>query len=206
MDLFDLKNTIEPKLRKGYVTSKVLLGRARFIDDTSVKSPAFNDPAYLPFYFHLGGMVKATSLVHVGLDLGLPASCLAQGCPSLTDVLGFQRQGDEFYSSRLAVGNVRDHFKGNLAVHVGEMADAAFAGGLGAREWDVAVVTDRTDYAGHRAAFESLWGRMAFKGILVVDFLSRHEPLRRAFDDFCRASNRDPVTVATRYTVGIIQR
>jgi predicted O-methyltransferase YrrM len=208
-DLYKIKTKIEPKLRKGLITSKILLGRSRFIEEASTKSSSFNDPAYFPFYYHLAAQLKTKSLVQIGTQLALPAACFAQGSPLLETYLGLETPTPgEFYSPRLAKGNVRDHMKkfAFINIHVGLITDPEFLHSLKSNEWDVAIVTEQTDYERHRSYLNVLWDRMRLGGIIAVDFMDRHEPSRKAFEDVCRVKNRDPVIVSTRYGTGLVQK
>jgi hypothetical protein len=43
-------------------------------------------------------------------------------------------------------------------------------------------------------------------GLVVMDYVALHPPAGRALADFCKAKGRDPLRLATRYGVGIVQR
>lgn len=206
LDPYQLKGDIEPKLRKGYVTSKILLARARFIDDASTKTSAFNDPAHFPFFYHLSNEFKPDTVVELGVGLGLRGACLVQG-HKVKKYLGQQVPYEGvFYSTRFARANIIDHCKGKINIHHGLITDPDFIDNLSIIEWDLAIISEESTYDRHIEYLDVLWNRVRLGGLIVVDYQDRHEPSKRALDDFCQIKKRDPVIVNTRYGVGMIQR
>lgn len=195
----EIKSEIEPKLRRGYVTSRVLLGRSRFIDESSPQSSAFNDPSHFPFWYHLGASIKPATVLEIGVGLGLRVAALAQGSP-IERFAGLQPlAGGEFYGPRLARSNIRDHADARIEIHTSLPGFASTPAG-----WDVALLSvEGGDYA---AYLDVLWGMLSLGGLLVADYQTRHLPSREAFEGFCRAKNRDPVLIKTRYGVGMAQK
>lgn len=206
IDLESLGDVLAERLDRSHLNTQHLLGRCRLIDEGSRDTPAFTDPRYLPFYYHLGEAVPATSLVEIGFRLGLPSACFLQGCRGVEAFFGFREDQGEFYSPRLAVGNVKDHFRGKIATAHGATTDPAFLDNLGGRRWDVVLIDEETEYDKHRTYLDLAWAALASGGLLVVDYLNRHEPSRRAFREFCATHGRPPAVLPTRYGVGIIQR
>lgn len=207
VDLQDLKSQLEEKLERQLMSAKILLGHCRFIDEKSRQTSAYSDPRYMPFYYHLGSLIRPATMVEIGLRLGLVAACFHRSCKSVEHYLAVQEPSkDEFYSPRLAKANVRDQYKKQLNLHLGLITDNNFLNSLEARRWDLAVVDDEVAYDRHMAYLDALWGRMSVDGLIVVDHLQRHEPARQSFLDFARTRNREPVILNTRYGVGIIQR
>jgi predicted O-methyltransferase YrrM len=208
LDVYQLKAEIEPKLRKGHVTSRILLGHSRFIDDSSTKASAFNDPSHFPFYYHLGNLVSAKSLVEIGVGLGLRAASFVQGC-QCEEFLGLQVScNDQFYGTRLATGNVKDHSHrfARINIHHGLITDPDFVYRFDASKWDVALISEESSYEQHLVYLDSLWERVRMGGLIVVDYQTRHDPSRKALEDFCKVRNRDPVVVGTRYGVSLVQK
>jgi hypothetical protein len=73
-------------------------------------------------------------------------------------------------------------------------------------EWDLAIISEESTYDRHIEYLDVLWNRVRLGGLIVIDYQDRHEPSKRALDDFCQIKKRDPVIVNTRYGVGMIQR
>lgn len=207
LDVYHLKSEIEAKLRRGYVTSRVLLGRSRFLDESSRKSSAFNDPHHLPFYYFLGSLSQPKKVVEVGVGLGLRAACVGQGAP-VESFLGLQETGDEYYSERLARSNIRDYVKPPRPINIynGLITDREFIHNLGTSKWDLALVSGETNYNSHMGCLDSLWSALRLGGLIAMDYQTRHEPSSKAFAEFCKIKNRDPLVVKTRYGVGLIQK
>jgi predicted O-methyltransferase YrrM len=205
LDIYQVKSEVESKLRQGYITSRVLLGRARFIEEGSTKTSSFNDPAHLPFFYHFATLIKPKTVVESGVGLGLRAACLAQGT-EITRFLGLQEvPNSKYYSPRLAKGNVGDHCKGKINIHSGLITDSSFIDSLNAIEWDLALISEKLPYERQMLHMDLLWSRVKLGGMMLIDNQESHEASQRAFKEFCKIKNRDPVVINTRYGVGVIQ-
>ncbi len=189
------------------INPRVLLNSARLIDEADRRASAYTDPAYIPFYYHLGKLIAPKAVAEVGLRLGLTGAALTRSCVSIEQYLALQEsKTDEFYSTRLARANIRDHFKGELYTHVGSVDDDEFSVRLEAREWDLVIVNDEVGYDHHLLLLETMWSNMSLGGWLVCDYIQSHRPARKAWDGFCKARNRTPEFVSTRYGVSIVQK
>lgn len=206
IDLEQLRASLEEKLVKSLMLSRILVGKARMIDEQSRLTSAYTDPHYLPFYYYLGSLIEPQNVVEIGFRLGLLGSCLMQGCKTIQTYLAAQEPTESFYSPRLGRANVKDHFKGELIIHTGLITDNYFIDTLDSRLWDLAIVNEEVGYDKHMAYLDMLWERMSVDGLIVVDYLTRHKPASQSFFDFVKVRNRKPVLLNTRYGVGIIQR
>ncbi len=210
MDIYQIKIEIDKKLKKQHVTSKVLLGRARFLEDSSQKTSAFNDPLYFPFYYHLGSLVRADSLAILGINLALPVACFAQGCREIKHVLGLQYMDPEakiHYSPRFARANIRDRLKkASVCIHIGVATDQEFLDEVHSCKWDMVLIDEEGSYDYLSTHLNLMWENMKLGGYLVMDYLDRSPISRQVFDDFAKVSNRSPVFFKTRYGVGIVQK
>jgi hypothetical protein len=205
MDIKQLETALNEKLAKPFVASS-LLCRMRLLDEAYRKTAAYSDPRFIPFYYHLGGLIKPRNLLQIGFGSGVFASCLLRSCDSVKRVLAFQEQGEEFYSPRLGRSNVRDYYKGELYIHVGSTQDDEFCKIFGSEKWDLTIITEETGYDKSAAYLDLVWPQMEFNGLVVMDYLTRHTPASQAFFDFCKGKSREPVTLKTRYGVGMVQK
>lgn len=205
MELEELKCTLEEKLDKN-LPSKVFLDRMRVIDEDSRLTAAYNDPKYVPFYYWLGTLIQPKSLIEIGFRLGLFSATFLRACKTVERVLVFQEKTDTFYSPNLGKSNVRDHYKGKFDAHVGLINDADFETKLSQTQWGLAIVNEEVGYDKHREYLDALWSNLHLDGFIVMDYVTRHKPAGEAYFDFCKAKNRNPITITTRYGVGIIRK
>lgn len=206
MTTAELKSQIEDFLSKPF-NARVLLNTARLINENDRRASAYTDPNYIPFYYHLGKLIKPKSVVEIGVRLGLTGSALTWSCGSVERYLALQESNaTDYYSIRLARANIRDHFKGELYTHVGSVEDEGFSAMLEAQEWDLAIINDEVGYDRHLLFLETVWERIAMGGWLVCDYVESHRPAKRAWDGFCKARNRTPEFISTRYGVSIVQK
>ena len=202
----DVSASLGEKLAAQTVPSRVLLDRLRLIDETSRKSGQYQDPNYLPFYYHLSKFVSPKSILHVGFDLALPSCCFLMGCPSAERLLGFQRSSAGYYSPRIALSNIRS-VKGrkfSLDFHMGGIIDAEFEQKL-SPGFDMVMITERRSGDQLVETLEVCWDRLPIDGVLVVDHISS-DHADDIFSSFCRGRSRPHSVLATRYGMGIVQK
>lgn len=180
---------------------------SRVINEKDRRASAYTDPHYIPFYYHLGKFLKPTSIVEVGLRLGLVGAAFLTSCQTVEEYLTLQwSNGEEYYSSRLAKANIRDHYRGLLYTHAGSIDNEEFASRLESRTWDLAVVNDELSYDDQLLVLETLWPRISPGGYLVCDYVKSHPPVRKAWDGFCASRRLKPEFIDTRYGVSIAQQ
>jgi predicted O-methyltransferase YrrM len=204
--LDQIKSEINKKLDQARISGKILLDRLRVIDETSRKTAAYADPRYTPFYYYLGHSVPAQTLLEIGFNLGLLTTCFLKGCSTVESVLGFQERQEGFYSPRLGRANVKSVYKKEFDLYVGDIIDDAFLEKISPKQWDVVIFNDETGHDKHLQYLDFVWPYIASNGIVVMDYIVRHTPAKQAFEAFCKAKNRVPVTFETRYGTGIIQK
>ncbi len=204
-DLVELKNKIETKLNKCLPTS-VFLDRFRVIDEESRKTAQYGDSRYFPFYYWLGTLVQPKNLVEIGLHLGLCSGMLLKACKTVKEVLTFQQKTDQFFSPRLGRSNIKDHFKGILHVHVGDVTDDYFTDRLDSTGWDIALVNEDTGYDKYLVYLDVVWSKLNAEGLIVMDNVTRTKAAAQAFSDFCKTKNRTPLVIETRYGVGMVHK
>ena len=206
MTTTELKESLDSLLDKPF-NARVLLNSARLINENDRRASSYTDPNYIPFYYHLGKLIQPKSVVEVGVRLGLTGTALTRSCLSIERYLALQEtKTDVYYSSRLANANIRDHFKGELYTHVGSVDDEEFSQLLEAREWDLVIINDEVGYDHHLLLLETMWQHISLGGWLVCDYVQSHRPARKAWDGFCKAINRTPEFINTRYGVSIVQK
>ena len=203
MDLQELRDLIDPALKKGAVSPRTLLDRLAVANETTRKTAGYQDPLFTPFYYHLGKHVEPKTLVEMGYGLGLLSSCFLTSCKSVKHFLAFEPASDSFYSPRLATVNVRRFYKGDLDFYCGKATDTAFMDQLCPCE--VASVHYESSLDDMRCCLDLLWEHLESDGFIVMDYLSKH-PGQEAFDTFCKIVNRKPVFFETRYGTGIVQK
>lgn len=205
MILQELQEQLHTDLDKGIVSSTVLLDRFSFIDDKSKITGAYSDPRYIPFYYYLGKKLSVKSLIHAGFGLGLVSGAFLMGCHTVEHFLAFQDSFGEFYFPRLGIKNIKSKYKGHFDCYTGKQGSEDLSNLLKAREWDISLVTDVMSYDQHRQCLDIVWENLKHHGLLVVDHIS-HEPNSKAFEDFCKIVNREPIKIKTRYGVSILER
>lgn len=206
MKLEEIKAYTEAKLKKR-LPSHIFLDRMRLIEEDSRQSLAYNNSTYVPFYYWLGTISEAKTLVEIGFRLGLLSGNFLKSCKTVNYFLALQEiKTGEFYSDRIGKSNIKDHYKGNFYVHTGHCNDDLFVTKLKSLEIDFAIINEEVTYDKHRLYYDLLWPQMAKDGIIVADYLNKYKPALVAFRDFCVSVNREPVYVETDYGVGMVIR
>jgi hypothetical protein len=176
------------------------------IDEESRKTSAYTDPTYVPFYYYLGTQIQPKTFLEIGFRLGLLSGCFLKGCQSVDTFLGFQEETEEFYSFRLGRANIRSVFKKDFQFYLGKINDEIFLDEVGKRKWDLIVINEEKDYDTHRLYLDILWEHLPFEGLIVMDYIKSHEPSKKAYEDFCKIQNREPIIFGTRYGTGVIEK
>lgn len=174
------------------------------MDESSRSSGQYQDPNYLPFYYHLGRAFDPRRVFFIGLDLGLQVSCLLKGCGTPKSVHCVQPRTESFYSPRLAVSNVK-YAAGRrfpIQVRVGDPDDDFLRSCAGV---DMALVSHEMNSDSLMECMGLCWGLLAPGGHLCVDRLC-HRDSRGVFRDFCKSRGCDSHVFDTRYGSGIAAR
>lgn len=206
MDLNKLKFDVERDFSLGLVGTSVLLGRIRLIDEDSRKSPQYQDPKYLPFYYHIAKKISPISVLNVGFDLALPLCCFLKGSSSVARAIGLQVASADFYSPRLAVANIKDAKGRKFPVdfHFGKITDEALSRKLSGGV-DMAMITERVG-SDLLDVLEVCWQSLNLDGFIILDKAPPESPEGRLFSDFCRSKNRDFVFFSTRYGTALAMK
>ncbi len=202
-----VKTRLQALLDGNTVSGRLLLDRLRVIDESSRKTAAYCDSKYTPFYYHLGKILTPTSMMEIGFNLGLLSSCFLKSCKTVERYLGFQEKKDDFYSPRLALANLRDsHRGGEIEIYVGKPTDDEFTQKISPKTWDLVILNEEEGFDKHLFYLDSLWPCISEDGIIVSEYIQRHQPAGEAFAAFCESKNRKPVIFDTRYGTGLVQK
>lgn len=199
----DIKFKIEESIKKGLVSSRILLDRLRVIEESSRKSGAYQDPSYFPFYYHLGKFVSPKSITNIGFRLALHTCCFLKSCKSVVQINAFERRQNEFYSPKLALANIKDiNKKIKVNFHYGKIIDFVYM----KNKVDMVLFNEQINQDKMQESFELMWELVNFDGLYVVDYIDSNENVKNAFESFCKIINREPVYIKTRYGIGIVQK
>jgi hypothetical protein len=204
----DFKNDLERKMQLQAVSSNILLSKCRLIDEISRKSGQYQDPFYLPFYYHFSKFINPKSVMQIGLYLGLPLCCFLQGNGNIERLFCFQNKNDkQYYSEKLAFSNIKDILKNvDILYYYGSLFDVNFQKKV-ELNWDLVLINEENiniDYL--NSVLDISWKFTNLNGFIVVDKVKSDKNVKTCFLNFCKINNRDPVIINTRYGTGIIQR
>ena len=180
-----------------------LMSRFRLLDDKSRSTLAFYNPRYIPFYYYLGKYIQPKTLLHIGFGIGIESGVFLLSCPTVEKFFAIQDPMGDFYSSRIGERNVSDKYKKEFECYVGNIESASK---IKDNEWDLQLITETMSYDKHRQYFDIAWDNLVYNGLMVVDNLIYHEPIKQAFVDFCTIVNREPIMIDTRNGVGIVKK
>ncbi len=167
----------------------------------------FNDPTYLPFYYHLGRFLKGyKNLIEFGFDLGMPGGCFIEGCSNIQNYVAFRKNKEGFYPKRLGISNIHNILKKKFDLWIGEETDPEFIKMVLLNKWDCVIISDNgQNEKTVRAYLDLVWNQMMHEGIIVVDFLNE-SPVKKAYESFCKLQNREIFTIPTLRGTGLLQR
>lgn len=203
--MINFSKDLDKKIKSQIISSKVLLDKLRLVDELSRKSGPYQDPMYLPFYFHLSKFITPKSILQIGFNLGLEICCFLQGCKSVEHFFAFQKDEGKFYSERIAFSNIKDISKKiKTDFYYGSILDDKFLSKL--NNFDLILITEKNDFDKIMDALNICWNKLNFNGYLVVDYLDYNKKIRKIFLDFCKINNRQGETFKTRYGVGILRK
>jgi hypothetical protein len=206
MELKLLKEKIEEELKAQRVSGRTLLDKFCVIEENSRKSPAYADPTYSCFYYHLGKYIKPMSVLEIGFDLGLLSGSFFTSNKTATRFFGFREKNKEFASVRLGRQNIRRVMKGQRDFYIGELYDESFENLFNLCKWDLVILTDEANYDKTLEYLDFVWPNVSSEGIIVCEYLSRSPAVKDAFTGFCKSKNREFVQFSTRYQVGLVQK
>jgi len=201
----EIVKKIEFDLNREYISGKILLGKLKFIEESSRKTSPYSDPRYAPFYYYLGKHYKANKVLEIGFNLGLFSSCYFMACKETQYFLGFQEE-DEKYSAKLGRDNIKNNYKGDFDIHVGNVFEDPFLEKFSPNRWDLVIINIEKNYDNQLFYLDYVWEKINLGGLLVVDYLIQNKPSQKAFTAFAHGKNRDFHIFQTRYGTGILEK
>ena len=191
---------LQEDLKKKTISPRALLSDFRFLTEESRLTGAYQDPLYFPLYYYLGRRSPAKNLIEWNFNLGLYGGCFLKGNDTVENVFAFHKKTEEFYSSRIGVSNIGNHYQGNFEICNGTVEEAQEV--LGKDSWCAAIVNGEVPHKEQISRLEILWEHIKLDGWIIVDYIESDS----GFEDFCRIKNRVPIVFNTRYGIGIIQK
>jgi hypothetical protein len=206
MTLQEIRKFVGRRLETTPLSPKLFLSRFKIgVDSLPV---LFTDPTYLPLYYYLGRLLPQTkNLLEIGFDLGMPSGCFMSGCPGIEFFLAFRKAVSEgYHTKRLGVSNIHNIWKKRFDLWVGNETDPEFVKSVLGRKWDCVLVGDaRAEEKTIKAYLNLVWNQMADGGLVIVDYLVS-EPVREAYNSFCKSNNREPFVLKTFRSTGMLQK
>jgi len=200
-----LKEEIDPQLKKQAISGRYLLDRFCLIDETSRRSPAYVDPTYAPFYYHLGKIIKPQNMIEIGFNLGLLSSSFMLSCRTVELFFGFKEgKKEDFHSERIGKLNLKKVFKKKRIFYNGNMFDKEFENIMKSNAWDMVMINEEKDYDKQLQYMETAWEKLNKNGILVIEYIDSHRPSREAFKSFSDNKEVERLEFKTRYGTGIV--
>ena len=195
--IVELKDSLKADLKKELVTARSLLSGFLFLGNV-LRTPAFADPKYIPFYYHLSKYVQPKNLLEIGFTLGLLSGAFLKNNKSVEYFLAYSPPEDR--PGRLGVKNVQVVYGGEFDSFVGPFSGL----NLNSHQWDLVIFDKLFSYDEARAVLDRVWDHMALDGLLVFERVRDEDGL--PFFDFCKIHQREPLIFETRYGTGIVQR
>lgn len=188
-------------MRKSLIPPRMMLSKFSLIDEKSRHSHAFLDPSYLPFYYHLGKVFKAKSLLEIGFGIGLQSACYFMSNPDVENYLSLQ-EPEGYYSSKIGKSNIKRVYRNSFDVIGNYFHDGSFIDKLNKRKWDLVFINETRNYDVLLLWLNNIWDSLG--GVICMDKVNSEEQNRRAYKDFCKNKGKEHHIIETRYGMGLI--
>lgn len=206
MELEELKTKLNIDLSRQLVTPSILLDNLRLINEDSRRSSAYVDPLYIPFYYYLGKYLSPKNVFESGTGLGLFITAFLKSCKSVENLFLFQGKEKDFFSFRFAIKNIKSCYRKNTEMYYGDVMDKSFNEKINEKKWDLALFNDERNYDESMYLFDFIWESLEFDGFMIIDHIESNQSINKAFFNFCKIKNKDPILFKTRYGVGILKK
>lgn len=188
------------------ISARAMLGRFLMNDERSRLSAAYSDPRYIPAFYYLGREITPSNVAEFGLRAGLCGGAFLMACKTVNNYLAFQPASDSYYSPRIAVKNLKQFYRRELRVHVGDVRDPDFTYQFENKKWDLIMINDEPSYDQAMLMLNLSWSSLADNGLIIMDYVNYHKSNGRAYRDFCKVRNRDPGIVKSKYGLGLLRK
>lgn len=190
----ELQNRIDKQL----IDPRIFLNDLIF-DETAKNGVIYNDPRFLPFYLHLGRLIKPKNVLVWNLGDGVTTSFFLKYCDSVEKVITIDSEDTYIGNS-----NIRFNFDGQIETYVMNLNQFITNNVLNF-ELDLIFINREMLYDQYMLFLEFVWSFLRKKGLIVLDYINRDQ-VKEAYSDFCKVKNKDQCLVNTRYTVGLIEK
>lgn len=202
-----IQNEIKTLLHQKLINGKILLQDCKVVDENSRRSPAYSDPMYAPFYYHLGKFVTPKSVVSLSFNLGLLEKCFFMSCKTTEYFLAFRNKDENVYfSPRMGFYNIRRSYKGQFDYLESSARDLGLEQRLSSRKWDMVMLNEEFNYDDMLYSLELSWQNMSSGGVIVVDNATDLKSIKQAFHAFADSVGITPAVLPTRYGTGILMK
>jgi len=192
-------------LQMKIINGKVLLQDCKLIDENSRRSPAYSDPMYAPFYYHMGKLVLPKNFLSMSFSLGLLEKCFFASCKSVDNVLLVrQNESGIYYSPRMGIQNIRKSYKGKMDFIEGDSRDELVSKRLKCEKWDFVLINQECGYDDALYMLEESWACMSDNGIVVMENVNDIKSVKQAFHGFADSVRKEPIIFDTRYGSGVL--
>ena len=200
-----IQKEIKELLRKQLVNGKILLQDCKLVDENSRRSPAYSDPLYVPFYYHLGKFINPKNVLSLSFSLGLLEKCFFMSCKSTEYLLAFHQFDEKVYfSPRMGFYNIRLSYKGDFDFFEGNMKNDDFHEKISQKKWDLIFINEENNYDYILYMLEISWEHLSEDGCIVLDNALDLKAVKQAYFSFADSVGRKPNLFETRYGTGIL--
>jgi hypothetical protein len=202
----EIVKEVNKKLRKSALSCRVLLSRFGVPDPRLKSDSYFNDPSFIPFFFHLGKYIKPVNVLEFEVNLGICSGLFLSRCKTVKHLSCFQQRSPVHYSLDFAKHNIRLYYRHDLDIYYGNHHDEQMIEKIQARKWDLIIVNGKYGYDQNMQIFDMVWDFLTPDASLIVDYIDYDKNVNQAYSDFCKIKNRDRIKFKTRYGVGVITK
>ena len=197
---------LEKDLTKSIVTTNTLTSGFKFIDESSRRSGAFNDPLYIPFYYHLGKYLKPNNLLEIGTDLGFISSCFLKSCKTVDYLLTVQNKSNNHWDEKLGRSNIKRNYKKTLELYHGDLLDKDLLDKIESKTFNLAIINFQGSYDNLFTLCDFIYLRLNEDGFIVMDFIKSNKKNEEIFFNIANGYKKEYKVFNTRYGTGVIKK
>lgn len=185
----------------------ILWSKTRFINEKIKFTPSFQDIKNFPFYYHLGKVFKATSVIQFGARNGTEHiySCYLQSCRSTNTWFIVENEIKDPYLSFIRKNISRFLTENQLTCFITteSIEKLKESQSINNKKFDLALMT--MEYWENVNFYEYLkiaWNTVNQDGILLIDFFKNNKEAEK----FLSFINRQPQIFETRNIIAIVEK